>query len=111
MTTPLTRRDLMRSAAVLAAGAALGTPRRRALANTPKAVVESTTLISQLPHRYHGWPTLARRADGELLVTCSGGRESHVCPFGRVELMRSQDEGGSWSFPQVLLDSPIDDRD
>lgn len=68
-------------------------------------------VISKLAHRYHGWPTLARRANGELLVVCSGGRESHVCPFGRVEMMRSKDNGETWSWPRVLLDGPIDDRD
>ena len=41
----------------------------------------------------------------------SGGRESHVCPFGRVELIRSSDGGRSWSYPEILLDTPIDDRD
>ena len=51
------------------------------------------------------------RANGELLVVCSGGREAHVCPFGRVELMRSGDKGASWSWPRVLADSAIDDRD
>lgn len=67
--------------------------------------------ISKLPHRYHGWPTVAQAPDGELLVVCSGGRQSHVCPFGRIELMRSKDHGASWSWPRVLLDGPIDDRD
>jgi len=36
---------------------------------------------------YHGWPTLAQRADGELLLAFSGGRETHVCPFGRGDLI------------------------
>jgi hypothetical protein len=66
-------------------------------------------LISQQPEFYDGWPTLARRKTGELLLVYSGGRESHICPFGRVELMRSSDEGANWSWPEVLLDSAIDD--
>jgi sialidase-1 len=76
-----------------------------------KAKIKSTRVISHRPNHYHGWPTLARRANGELLLVCSGGRESHVCPFGQVELMRSSDGGKTWSFPRVLLDGPIDDRD
>src|SRR4030095_2883832 len=48
---------------------------------------------------------------GELLVVYSGGRESHVCPFGRVELMSSRDQGTTWSWPRPLLDSALDDRD
>ena len=77
----------------------------------PKINITGTRVISLRPHHYHGWPTLARRKDGELLLVCSGGRESHVCPFGQVELMRSKDGGQTWTFPRVLLDSPIDDRD
>jgi len=45
------------------------------------------------------------------MVVCSGGREEHVCPFGRVELIRSRDEGRTWTWPRTLLDGPIDDRD
>jgi sialidase-1 len=67
--------------------------------------------ISHKPRAYHGWPTLARRRNGELVLACSGGRQEHVCPFGRVEFMVSHDNGQSWSWPQVVLDSPIDDRD
>ena len=77
----------------------------------PRAGVESRSVISVRPEFYHGWPTLAARANGELAVAYSGGRESHICPFGRVELIRSPDSGRSWSWPRVLLDSPIDDRD
>lgn len=73
--------------------------------------VESIAIISRQPEYYHGWPTLAARRNGELLLAYSGGRDAHVCPFGRVELMRSHDGGQHWSWPEVLLDSPIDDRD
>jgi hypothetical protein len=73
--------------------------------------VESIVTVSRQPEFYHGWATLARRKNGELLLAYSGGRESHVCPFGRVELMRSPDGGRNWSWPEVLMDSPIDDRD
>ena len=68
-------------------------------------------VISWKPPLYHGWPTLTRRKNGELLLAFSGGREAHVCPFGRLELMRSQDNGVTWGWPQVIYDSPIDDRD
>src|SRR4051794_40978490 len=76
-----------------------------------RARVESIETISRQPEYYHGWPTLAARRDGELLLAYSGGRDAHVCPFGRVELMRSRDGGRRWSWPEVDLDSPIDDRD
>jgi hypothetical protein len=77
----------------------------------PPIEVLERRVISWKPPLYHGWPTLARRNDGELLLVFSGGRERHVCPFGRVEMMRSHDGGKSWGWPQVLLDGPIDDRD
>ena len=80
-------------------------------AAAPRAEVESTKVISQRPNRYHAWGTIARRSNGELLSVCSGGREAHVCPFGRSEFMRSSDEGRSWSFPRILLDGPLDNRD
>jgi sialidase-1 len=73
-------------------------------------VIETRT-ISHASQVYHGWPTLARRKSGQLMVVCSGGREGHVCPFGRVEMMVSDDGGATWSWPRVLIDSDLDDRD
>jgi hypothetical protein len=84
---------------------------RRLAAAPPKAVVHETKVISWEPELYHGWPTVARRKSGELLLAYSGGREGHICPFGRVELMRSHDEGKTWGWPRVVLDTEIDDRD
>ena len=80
-------------------------------AEPPAFEVLETKVISQQPEYYHGWSTLARRANGELWVTWSGGREAHVCPFGQVHGMTSKDDGKTWTFPRVLLDSAIDDRD
>ncbi len=68
-------------------------------------------VISKEPHYYHGWPTIARLRGGRLVLVWSGGREAHVCPFGRVELMASDDGGRTWTWPRVILDGPIDDRD
>ncbi len=107
MSCRLTRRGLL--AGTLAT--AVTSPRRLAAAGTPRASDVQVRVISHLTHRYHGWPTVARRHDGSLLLAYSGGREGHICPFGRVELMRSLDEGDSWTWPEVVMDSPIDDRD
>lgn len=60
---------------------------------------------------YSGWPTMIRLANGDLLVVCSGKREAHICPFGRVQLYRSTDEGHTWSEPRELSCGPLDDRD
>ncbi len=75
------------------------------------ATIEPSVVISRQPDHYHGWPTVALRKNGELLVAYSGGREAHICPFGRLELIRSKDGGRTWSWPEVIMDSPIDDRD
>jgi hypothetical protein len=90
-----------------AAAAAFAYPLRAA----PKARIEEVRTISADPGHYHGWATLARRKSGELLVAYSGGREAHVCPFGRVELIRSSGAGEQWSWPEVVMDTAIDDRD
>jgi hypothetical protein len=74
-------------------------------------VVEEVRTISLQPQYYHGWPTVTRRRNGDLVLVVSGGREGHVCPFGRVEMMVSHDQGATWSWPQTILDSPSDDRD
>lgn len=82
--------------------------------NKPRRVghrVLERKVISHDPQKYCGWPTVAQRASGELVLVYSGGREGHVCPFGRVEFMRSRDGGKNWTWPQVILDGPIDDRD
>ena len=107
--TAINRRRML-CATGAAAGSALLGRTRRALA-APKAEIHETKVISHQSHLYHGWPTLARRQGGQLLLVCSGGREAHVCPFGRVDLMRSDDDGRTWGWPRVVMDGPIDDRD
>lgn len=77
----------------------------------PRAVVEDTWIITQRPDHYYGWSTVGQDSNGVLYVAVSGGRESHVCPFGRVELIRSHDNGRTWTWPEVLMDTAIDDRD
>ena len=77
----------------------------------PVAKILETKVISRQPEFYHGWPTVARRQNGELWVSWSGGRESHVCPFGQVHAMTSRDNGATWTWPRVLLDTATDDRD
>lgn len=109
MQSLLTRRAFAKGAGAIALGVAFGIGRTAGAA--PRAVVRQIAVITRQPTLYHGWPTLARCRSGKLLVACSGGREAHVCPFGRVELIHSTDSGKTWSDPQVLMDTPIDDRD
>ncbi len=63
------------------------------------------------PDRYIGWPTIAKTKSGELLVAFSGDRDAHVCPWGKTQLIRSMDNGKSWSAPETINNTPLDDRD
>ncbi len=105
----LSRRRWLGQSAVLGSGWLFGIQSGKAAA--PKASILEIKTISKQPEFYNGWPTVARRKNGQLVVTWSGGRVGHVCPFGRVEMMTSHDDGKTWNWPRVLLDTDIDDRD
>jgi hypothetical protein len=106
---PMSRRSFLRATALVSAAAAVGVTARAVAA--PDIQVLETKVISLDLEYYHGWPTVTRRRNGQLVVVWSGGRETHVCPFGRVEMMTSDNNGQSWTWPRVLLDGAIDDRD
>ena len=74
-------------------------------------VTLSTQVICKQPGRYIGWPTVARTDQGELLVVFSGDRDAHVCPYGKTQIVRSSDDGSTWSAPETINDTPLDDRD
>ena len=67
--------------------------------------------ICKEPGNYLGWGTIAKTDTGELLVVFSGRRQSHWCPYGVNELIRSDDGGTTWSEPVVINNTPLDDRD
>ncbi|MGC9347174.1 MAG: sialidase family protein [Anaerolineae bacterium] len=80
----------------------------------PRPVEAEQGVVYSLPgdfFGYFGWPTVARLHNGDLVVVASGFRNAHVDPFGRTVLLRSYDEGRTWTTPQVINDLPIDDRD
>jgi hypothetical protein len=103
------RRSFLKLSAALAAGAFVGPRLVRGAA--PGLEVIETRIISPDDGKYRGWPTVTRRKNGDLICVCSGGREGHVCPFGRVEMFVSHDDGNTWSAPRSIIDGPIDDRD
>ena len=105
----MSRRGFLQSTAMASAATAIGFSARAAAA--PSLQVLETKVISPDLENYHGWPTLTRRRNGQLVLVWSGGRESHVCPFGRVEMMTSDNNGRTWTWPRVLIDGAIDDRD
>ena len=75
------------------------------------ATIISNDTICQEAGRYIGWPTIARTRDGELLVVFSGDRDAHICPWGITQMVRSRDNGQTWSQPETINNSPLDDRD
>ena len=60
---------------------------------------------------YFGWPSVCRLGEHELLAAASGFRTGHIDPFGKSVCFSSSDDGSTWSAPQVVNNSPIDDRD
>ena len=97
-------------AAVLACVAALawGGTTEAAMGVSP---AKRSLVLAKQPGRYIGWPTIARAADGELLVVFSGDRDAHVCPFGKTQMVRSRDGGSTWTKPETINNTPLDDRD
>ena len=61
--------------------------------------------------RYVGWPTVCRLHNGELMAVFSGDRDEHICPWGKVQMIRSRDDGETWSAPRIIANGPLDDRD
>lgn len=66
--------------------------------------------ICREPGRHFAFPAVAELPNGDLAVVCREGI-AHVCPFGRIVLIRSRDGGRTWGDREVIYDSPSDDRD
>jgi len=77
----------------------------------PYADILSTRVICKQPGKYIGWPSITQTRSGELLVVFSGMREAHVCPFGLTQMIRSSDLGLTWTDPETINNTPLDDRD
>lgn len=78
-----------------------------------KLIGETETIIENPSgkHNYFGWSTAARLKNGKIAVACSGYRLAHICPFGKMIMSVSDDEGKTFSSPQIVIDTPLDDRD
>lgn len=81
-------------------------PRRQA-----RAEILWTRPLCKTPGRYIGWPTVGRAPNGDLLAVFSGDRDAHICPWGKAQMIRSADGGETWSAPETICNSLIDDRD
>jgi len=59
---------------------------------------------------YCAWPSVCRTRSGDLLVLFTR-TEEHLGPDGQIVLCRSTDNGTSWLTPEIVFDTPIDDRE
>jgi len=75
------------------------------------AGIIGTKVICKEPGRYIGWPTITRTKYNELLIVFSGNRDAHICPYGITQMVRSHDNGITWSAPVTINNTPLDDRD
>ena len=62
-------------------------------------------------HNYFAWPTVTRLQNGKIAVVASGYRLRHVCPFGKMVISYSENEGETYTAPAPIIDTPLDDRD
>jgi sialidase-1 len=66
---------------------------------------------------YQAFPDICRLKNGDLFCVFYAGytHVSHPTPSlpkgGRICAIRSTDEGKTWSAPQIIIDTPQDDRD
>ncbi len=76
-----------------------------------RAVIISSGVMAKQPGRYIGWPTVALTDDNDLVAVFSGDRDAHVCPWGKTQMVRSSDMGRTWTAPETVNNTPLDDRD
>jgi len=62
-------------------------------------------------NRYIGWPSVCRLQNGDVLAVFSGDRDAHICPWGKVQMVRSTDGGETWGQPRTIANGILDDRD
>jgi hypothetical protein len=73
---------------------------------TPPDVV----VARRTPERNAYFPTAERLKNGDIVVVYYDSPD-HVSPAGRISMVRSSDDGRSWSAPAVVVDGPRDERD
>ncbi|HRI81516.1 MAG TPA: sialidase family protein [Opitutaceae bacterium] len=77
---------------------------------TAAAQILSHRTLYGHPDHYCAWPALVRAANGDLLLAFIHTQQ-HMYPSGHIVLMRSTDNGGTWTGPTVVYNTTIDDRE
>lgn len=72
--------------------------------------VEFRTVAESGDSRYYAFPSVCRLQNGDLLCVFFDGT-AHICPDSRISMVRSTDNGKTWSKPRTIVDTPNDDRD
>lgn len=80
-------------------------------ADSKIAEIISVDVIAKQDGRYIGWPSIAKTTDGLLVAVFSGDRDEHICPWGKTFMVKSADNGKTWSDPEIITSTPLDDRD
>ena len=57
------------------------------------------------------FPSIVRLHNGELLVVYRATPSHSSKTPGKIMCIRSKDGGNTWSRPEVIIDTPHDDRD
>ena len=70
----------------------------------PRVIIEA----QDEQHNNFAFPSIARLQDGRIAVVASGFRRRLMCPFGKVVISYSDNEGQTYTPPAVVLDTPLD---
>lgn len=58
---------------------------------------------------YCSWPSVCSDENGVLYAAAAAFRMEHVCPFGKIAMFISKDQGKTWSCPIIVVDSYLED--
>lgn len=77
----------------------------------PSVSFKFVRAITQPEDGYSAWGTIGLLEGDSLVAVYSGGRKTHVDPYGQLRISRSSDGGLTWDASETLHNSIIDDRD
>lgn len=79
--------------------------------NQSRAEIINEYVVCKQPQRYIGWPGIALAPNGDILMVFSGDRDWHVCPWGKIFLVRKAAGEDHFGEPEVIVNTLLDDRD